>query len=232
MLAVRKDAAFDGSKPIAGGLQICWPQFGAGAIQQHGFARNLPWEVASHSATEPEATLVLKASEATRKVWDQDFELHLTVRLEADHLLTRLTAKNTGSKAWDFTGALHSYYGVSDVAKASISGVQGATFVDKTKDPFETVTLPPTELGITQFLEGVLPDLKGPVSLSDKGHRVRTSVTHTQGWNDYILWAPVGNDAMGYKRFVCVESGAVSKPVTVAPGASWVGEMKISSRSG
>jgi len=110
--------------------------------------------VASHSATEPEATLVLKASEATRKIWDHDFELHLTVRLEADHLLTRLTAKNTGSKAWDFTGALHSYYGVSDVAKASISGVQGATFVDKTKDPFETVTLPATApLGIDAFLE-------------------------------------------------------------------------------
>jgi glucose-6-phosphate 1-epimerase len=45
VLAVRKDAAFDGSKPIAAGLQICWPQFGPGAIQQHGFARNLPWEV-------------------------------------------------------------------------------------------------------------------------------------------------------------------------------------------
>lgn len=146
----------------------------------------------SHSSTEPEATLVLKASDATRKIWDHDFELHLTVRLEADHLLTRLTAKNTGSKAWDFTGALHSYYGVSDVSKASIAGVQGATFVDKTKDPFETVPLPPAELGIEKFLEGVLPDLKGPVSVSDKGRRVRTSITHTKGWSDYILWAPVG----------------------------------------
>lgn len=153
MLALRKDAALDGSKPIAGGLQICWPQFGPGAIQQHGFARNMKWEVASHSATEPEATLVLKASEATRKIWDQDFELYLTVRLEADHLLTRLTAKNTGPKAWDFTGALHSYYRVNDVSKVALSGVQGATFVDKTKDPFETVTLPAAELGVDKFLE-------------------------------------------------------------------------------
>ena len=40
------------------------------------------------------------------------------------------------------------------------------------------------------------------------------------------------NDGMGYKSFVCVESGAVSKPVTVAAGAEWVGEMKISSRAG
>lgn len=48
-LAIRKDAVFDGSKPIAGGLQICWPQFGPGSIQQHGFARNLPWEVRASS---------------------------------------------------------------------------------------------------------------------------------------------------------------------------------------
>ncbi len=78
----------------------------------------------------------------------------------------------------------------------------------------------------------MLPNLKGPVSLADKGRRGSTTVTHTKGWNDYILWAPVGNDGMGYKKFVCVESGAVSAPVSVAPGASWVGEMKISSRAG
>jgi len=35
---------FDGSKPIYGGVPICWPQFGPGDIQQHGFARNLKWE--------------------------------------------------------------------------------------------------------------------------------------------------------------------------------------------
>jgi D-hexose-6-phosphate mutarotase len=34
VLALRKDAVFDGSKPIAGGLQLCWPQFGPGKIQQ------------------------------------------------------------------------------------------------------------------------------------------------------------------------------------------------------
>ena len=34
-----------GSKPISGGLPHCFPQFGPGEIQQHGFARNLDWEV-------------------------------------------------------------------------------------------------------------------------------------------------------------------------------------------
>ena len=36
-LQVRPDAKLDGSKPISGGIPFCFPQFGPGAIQQHGF---------------------------------------------------------------------------------------------------------------------------------------------------------------------------------------------------
>ena len=45
VLFVRPDAVFDKSKPISGGVPHCFPQFGPGAMQQHGFARNLDWEV-------------------------------------------------------------------------------------------------------------------------------------------------------------------------------------------
>ncbi len=48
-LAVRPDAKMDGSKPISGGIPFCFPQFGPGAMQQHGFARNLDWDVVSES---------------------------------------------------------------------------------------------------------------------------------------------------------------------------------------
>lgn len=45
VLYVRPDAKLDGSRPIAGGVPLCFPQFGPGEMQQHGFARNLEWEV-------------------------------------------------------------------------------------------------------------------------------------------------------------------------------------------
>lgn len=60
------NAQFDKSKPISGGIPHCFPQFGPGEMQQHGFARNLDWEVASTSADvnpddpEPCVELVLK----------------------------------------------------------------------------------------------------------------------------------------------------------------------------
>ena len=45
-LAMRADNKMDGSKPISGGIPHCFPQFGPGAMQQHGFARNCVWDVA------------------------------------------------------------------------------------------------------------------------------------------------------------------------------------------
>ena len=65
-LYVRPDAKFDKSKPISGGIPLWWPQFGPGPMQQHGFARNLDWGVASTSADfnpddrDPEVELVLE----------------------------------------------------------------------------------------------------------------------------------------------------------------------------
>ena len=56
-IAVRPDSKMDGSKPISGGLSHCFPQFGPGPIQQHGFARNLNWSV--HTCTESSATFEL-----------------------------------------------------------------------------------------------------------------------------------------------------------------------------
>ena len=50
-------------------------QFGPGAMQQHGFARNLEWEISSTSADlqpderDPEVELVLTDNDYTRAMW-------------------------------------------------------------------------------------------------------------------------------------------------------------------
>jgi glucose-6-phosphate 1-epimerase len=80
-LFVRPDAKLDGSKPISGGLPFCWPAFGppsdqnaaVGELQQHGFARNLEWEVESSGGSS--AVLTLAPNEYTRGMWDKEFKL-------------------------------------------------------------------------------------------------------------------------------------------------------------
>merc|ERR1719231_85610 len=110
VLMVRPDAKLDGSKPISGGIPHCFPQFGPGAIQQHGFARNLDWEVAEQSAES--VVFRLTENEYTLAMWPFEFEAKYAVTLKDDSLATELTVTNTGDKVFDFTAALHSYWSI------------------------------------------------------------------------------------------------------------------------
>jgi glucose-6-phosphate 1-epimerase len=61
-------------------VPIIFPQFSdMGPLTKHGFARTALWEVAS--AADSEVTLVLRSSEATRKLWPHDFEALFRVAL-------------------------------------------------------------------------------------------------------------------------------------------------------
>lgn len=76
-LFVRPDAKLDGSKPISGGLPHCFPQFGPGVIQQHGFARNLEWDVVE--TTPSSISLKLSDNEQTMAMWPHPFECNYKV---------------------------------------------------------------------------------------------------------------------------------------------------------
>jgi hypothetical protein len=45
-------------------------------------------------------------------------------------------------------------------------------------------------------------------------------VVNGGGWKDTVLWSPLGSEAMGFDRFLCVESAAID-PVALAPGQQW-----------
>jgi len=104
------------SQPISGGLSLCWPQFGPGddsnnGIQQHGFARNVNWEVTSSSDTD--ITMELKGGDSTKEFWDVAFfAASLSVSLTEESLSTTLSIENTGETAFNHQAALHSYFGI------------------------------------------------------------------------------------------------------------------------
>jgi D-hexose-6-phosphate mutarotase len=85
----------------------------------------------------------------------------------------RYAVTNKDDKPWDFTLALHSYYGTSHVSKATIEGpFSGATYVDKTQNPPAEAPASANTIPVDKFLEGVFPNLAGPVSLVDGGRKV------------------------------------------------------------
>jgi len=224
-IAVRPDAKMDGSKPISGGLSHCWPQFGPGEIQQHGFARNVNWTVKSMS----ESTLELEMapSDYSKEMWDKEFLCTFSVNLENDKLVTKMLVDNKGEDSFDFQAALHSYFSVSSLDNLEISGsFEGKDFLNKmVGDEGEIQTEDRTAITISEEYDRVYTGVNDPV-LKDAGTGKSLSVLNTAGYEDTVLWNPYGNEGMGYNNFVCVESVKFN-PVTLDGGQSWVGDMTL-----
>lgn len=154
LLFVRPDAVFNKKKPISGGIPHCFPQFGPGAIQQHGFARNLDWTVGDSENVEgnPVVTLELKDDTYSRAMWDFSFHALYKVTLNAKSLSTELKVKNTDNKAFSFNTALHTYFRAS-VSGASVKGLKGCKTLNKHPDPNNPIE-GSEERSVTYFTSG------------------------------------------------------------------------------
>lgn len=225
-IAVRPDAKMDGSKPISGGLSHCWPQFGPGDIQQHGFARNVMWSVKSMTDTTLE--LELAPSDYTKEMWDKEFLCTFTVTLTDEELQTSMAVENKGEEeSFDFQAALHSYYTVSSLENLEISGsFEGKEFLNKlVGDDGEMQTEDRSVITISEEYDRVYTGVNDPV-LTDKGTGKALSVLNTAGWEDTVVWNPYGSESMGYNNFVCVESVKFN-PFTLGAGETWTADMSL-----
>lgn len=223
-IAVRPDAKMDGSKPISGGLSHCWPQFGPGEIQQHGFARNVNWTVKEMS--DSSVVLEMAPSDYTKEMWDKEFLCTFSVDLEADQLSTKMFVENKGEEAFDFQAALHSYFTVSSLENLEIVGsFEGKEFLNKMVDGGVMQTEDRSSITITEEYDRVYKGVSDP-GLKDAGTGKMLSVLNTAGWEDTVLWNPYGNEGMGFNNFVCVESVKFDA-VTLEGGSSWTGDMAL-----
>lgn len=228
MLFVRPDALFNGQKPISGGIPHCFPQFGPGPIQQHGFARNLPWSIASTENVEgnPSVVFELKDNKYTRDMWNYGFHATYKVSLEPNKLSTTFTVKNTEEKPFSFTTALHTYFRAS-AAEVVVKGLKGCKSLDKVPDPVNPKS------GVEGRQEVTFPGfvdciyLNAPQELlftNGLGHVLSIS---NKNWSDAVLWNPHTN-APGniHKDFVCVENAKID-PVSLEPGEVWEAEQVL-----
>lgn len=235
ILYIRPDAVFDKSKPISGGIPHCFPQFGPGSMQQHGFARNLDWEVVGSSADpqpddrDPQIELVLVENEYTKSMWPYDFMVAYSVSLHGETLKTDMRVLNKGTEAFDFTAALHTYFEVAGVENAKVQGLKGLEYLDKTVDPNN----PPKQVEDRESVlfngpvDSVYLKSTGHVSL-DVGTGAAVSID-SKNWSDAVVWSPWTSMPDCYKEFVCVENAQFSEPIVLKPGQSWRAEtdMKV-----
>ncbi|KAI8567789.1 hypothetical protein RHMOL_Rhmol02G0149200 [Rhododendron molle] len=228
LLFVRPDAVFNGQKPISGGAPHCFPQFGPGPIQQHGFARNMNWSVVDSDDVEgnPVVTIELKDGPYSRSMWDFSFQAIYKVILDAKSLSTELVITNTDKIPFSFSTALHTYFHAA-VTGASVRGLRGCKTLNKDPDPKnplvgkeerDVVTFP----GFVDCVYLEAPD----ELLLDNGLGDKISIKNSN-WTDAVLWNPYLQMEACYKDFVCVENAKIEK-VQLDPEQSWTATQLLS----
>lgn len=231
-------SAVDGQTAIRGGIPVCFPQFnqrGPLPGPKHGFARTLPWvaEPAQLQASEARLRLVLRDSERTRAWWPHAFEALLDVALAPGSLDIALTVRNTQAQAWAFTGGLHTYLAVDDIAQVCLQGLGGCPEWDAVADHHATA-LP--ELRIAGEFDRVYTVGAGHCELQDGSNRL--TIVQSKSWAHTVVWNPGASRCAaladmpedGWRHMLCVEAAQVFEPITLAPGASWQGNQRLQLR--
>ena len=233
-------AVWDGQAAVRGGVPICFPQFNQrGPLVKHGFARNLPWVLESahrnESGDHAQAIFLLKDDERTRAWWPHGFEARLIVQLAKGSLRMTLDLHNTGSDAFSFTGALHSYLRVNDVAQLSLEGLDGLARWDAVRD------LRNVQQGAIRFdgeYDSVFASTDRPMVLRDLSGGASLIIENSASWGNVVVWNPGAKLCAhlkdmpedGYRTMLCVEAACVDEPVTLPPGARWSGRQRLSER--
>jgi len=217
-------SALDGQKAIRGGVPVIFPQFAErGNGMRHGFARVSTWRVLDQGEQDGAAFAVLALSQADlpqqlAAAWPYAFELQLRVAVRGAELDMLLSVRNTGTQAFPFAAALHTYHLVDDLDAVRIDGVQAET------------------LAITDKLDQVFEGIAGAIAFDTGADKVTLEQT---GFSDAVVWNPGAADAAAlsdmedeeYRRFVCIEP-ALLGPQQLEPGGTWRGTYRAVVQAG
>ncbi|MDX7901492.1 D-hexose-6-phosphate mutarotase [Aeromonas media] len=219
-------AVLDGSKPIRGGIPLCWPWFGPSPARvgsgkpAHGFARTSLWTldgVSDHG----DGTLVhlsLRDTDASRALWPHAFELELDV-LVGKELSLVLTTRNTGKTPLTYNAALHTYLQISRPEAVLVTGL-GEPYHDKLtgRDAQQQGALT-----LSAAMDRIYNQPDPMVSLQDGD---RTTRVVSGNHDSVVVWNPWAEGAAamadmsddGYRTMLCVEAAITADAgITVAP---------------
>jgi len=234
------NAVYAPGKALRGGVPICWPWFGANAehpkLPAHGFARTREFTYRGARVDEAgrvELELSLSNDAQTEALFPFAFELRLRVALGTT-LQLELEVENRAGQSFTFEEALHSYFAVSDVKQASVSGLRGAQYADKVRN-LAVFSEEAEALRITGETDRVYESSAACRIVDPAAGRSilveKRSSASTVVWNPWAERAAQMSDlgADAWPGMLCVESANVgSAKITLAPGEAHILRVAVS----
>jgi D-hexose-6-phosphate mutarotase len=212
------------------GIPVCWPWFGPHATDsskpQHGFARNLPWELEEAHTLEDgstQVTLCLESDERTLSLWDYPFKLQLIFTL-GKTLRLELVTHNRSEKTMQIGQALHSYLYVQDITKITLFGLENTPFIDQLdNDRVKTEQHP---LHFTRKLDRIYIPTTAACEIHDPLLKRRVVIQKSNS-KATTVWNPWSENGLHdlpadtYRHFVCIEAVNTKQATqTLQPGES------------
>jgi glucose-6-phosphate 1-epimerase len=213
---------FTAGKPIRGGVPIAFPWFGPpkdGSGPLHGYARISQWTVEGsrlHDGGEVEIAFALSAA---------PFDLRFRVTVGRE-LTMELETRNAGADPVTFEEALHSYFAIGDIRQASVSGLEGTTYIDKT-DGSRRKQSGSDALRIAKETDQVHMGTEASCVIHDPAWNRRITIAK-RGSHTTVVWNPwieksaaIGDMAPDdWQNMICVETAnAVNDAVHLQPEA-------------
>lgn len=224
---------YHASKPIRGGVPICFPWFGPHSSDKdkpaHGAARLREWDLVSIGPDEQGALCV----QCTTQI--APFELRYAVSFGKKltlSLTTSLPAEH--GKVEQFEDALHTYLAISNIQQVEITGLENVSYIDKMDG---AKTKPPTGSAIkfTSETDRVYIDTPDACTLHDPAWS-RRLVINKSGSRSTIVWNPWIDKSVRMSDFgddewtgmVCIETGNVgADAVQLSPGQQHTTQAEI-----
>ncbi|QDS77909.1 hypothetical protein FKW77_000790 [Venturia effusa] len=234
-------SALDGSAPLRGGIPVVFPNFAlppanhsTSKMPNHGFARNSTWEFVGSKEVGKglDLTFHLNSSILIPKYqqdWPYSVDLTYVVTLSPNNLAVKFHVANTDKKPIEFQFLLHSYLALPDILQASVSGLEGSTYQDKTQ-AYKVIAEKSNAVTFTNETDRIYTpaSIKEPIILKIMG-KPRVTVTRTvlpdvTVWNLWEAKAKITADfepKTAWKNYLAIEPGYVAKFATLAAGAKW-----------
>ncbi|KAF2714299.1 aldose 1-epimerase, partial [Pleomassaria siparia CBS 279.74] len=234
-------SVLDGSAAIRGGIPVVFPNFGTppknhstSNLPSHGFARNSTWDFQGSEEEEEGAVVVMRfhlnssmLSLDYQTKWPQSVDLAYTLTLAENSLTADLRVDNTDVEAWEFQFLLHSYMSVPDISGVTVSGLQGSTYQDKTKN-YTVVTETSDAVTIVNETDRIYTPLSDEVVLNYEGDpRVTVTKNNLPDVTVWNLWETKANTTKDFapkdawQRYLAIEPGSVVNFTRLAPGSAW-----------
>ncbi|BAY10455.1 aldose epimerase family protein [Calothrix sp. NIES-2098] len=197
-------------------------------LKQHGFARDLPWQVNNQVTSDRASiTLVLNSNEQTREVYPFDFQLAYTYELQGNTLEIRQQYQNLSSTPLPFSMGFHPYFLTADKNQLEFAIPSGEYQNQRTKEisSFNGNF----DFGLDEIDVAFKQLTSQSASVVDKNRKLRLTLDYGKEYPILVFWTLKG------KEFYCLEPWSSPRNalntgehlIVLDPGSSYQASVRL-----